>query len=142
MGVAAGAAGRYIVTAYIDAGDTLFSLQPGSTGYKLGINKIDIRNFTVELTARDSDQLAMKITYWQNGIQSIFNKQVSVQLTNSVYQFSLSKNTTVTAYDGSVGRFSGFFYERTIGGEFRIPGSGASATSTSNDIIIVAQPGR
>ncbi|WP_293684487.1 MULTISPECIES: hypothetical protein [unclassified Spirosoma] len=143
-GVAAGAAGRYIVTAYIDGGDTLFSLVPGSTGYKPGINKLDISNFTVELTITDSDQLALTTAYWRNGIQSTVSKAVRVQLGNSDYRFSLSDTSTIPFYEGRVSRFSGLFYERMVGGGFRIPLAGSSppSPSPSQDIIIIAQPGR
>ncbi|WP_332368739.1 hypothetical protein [Spirosoma telluris] len=132
------------MTEYIDSGDTLFSLLPGSTGYKPGINKIGISNFTVELTVTESDQLAMKTTYWQNGIQSTFSKKVRVRLTNFDYQFSLLETNPVTFYEGGVGRFSGVFYEYIVGKGFRIPplGSSLQPTPSSQDIIIVAQPGR
>ncbi|MBD2702935.1 hypothetical protein IC229_19975 [Spirosoma sp. BT702] len=143
-GVSAGAVGRYIVTAYMESGDTLFSLLPGSTGYKPGINKIGVSNFTVELTATGLDQLAMKTTYWRNNIQSTFSKEVSVQLTNNDYKFSLPETNTTTFYEGRVGRFSGLFYERVVDGGFYIPplGSSIPPTPPSQDIVIIAQPAK
>lgn len=143
-GVSAGAAGRYIVTAYIDSGDTLFSLQPGSAGYKPGINKLGVSSFTVELAIAGANQLTMKTVYWRKGVQSTFGKEVNVQLTNTDYQFTLPETNSGTFYEGRVGRFTGLFYEHIVGGGFRILPSGdsLSPSSSSPDVVIIAQPGR
>ncbi|GAB4012363.1 hypothetical protein GCM10028808_28260 [Spirosoma migulaei] len=144
-GVAAGARGRYVVTAYIVSGDTLFSLLPGSTGYKPGINKIGITNFTIAIDVIEPDQLSIKTVYWRKGLQSTFSKKVVVRLTNYNYQFSLIETNPPSAYEGSVGRFSGFFYERTLGGGLLIPLADSltnSSQSPSQDVVIIAQPVR
>lgn len=143
-GVAAGAAGRYVITAYIVSGDTLFSLLPGSAGYKPGINKIGVDNFTVAIEATGSDQLTIKTDYWRKGLRSTVSKEVFVRLTNSDYQFSLLKNAASSDYEGSVGRFTGFFYERIASG-LSIPLADSPINpnpSSSQDIVIIAQPGR
>ncbi|GAB4027997.1 hypothetical protein [Spirosoma koreense] len=141
-GVAAGASGRYIVTAYVVSEDTLFSLVRGSTGYKPGINKIGVDNFTVAMDVIGSDQLSVRTDYWRNGLQSTFSKEVFVSLTNYDYQFSLLKANGSSGYEGRVGRFTGFFYERTVGG-LVIPLAGSSTIpkpSSPPDVVIVAQP--
>ncbi|WP_240543617.1 hypothetical protein [Spirosoma foliorum] len=115
-GVAAGASGLYVVTSYIVSGDTLFSLIPGSSGYLPGVNKLGVSNFIIEINATDSDRSMLKTSYRQNGSQSTTSKEVLVRLTNYDYQFDLVKTNTTSAYEGSVGRFTKFFYERTVGG--------------------------
>jgi len=142
--VAAGASGRYIVTAYIVSGDTLFSLLPGSTGYKPGINMIDVTNFTITMDVIGSDQLTVRTDYWRSGLRSTVSKDVVVRLTNYDYQLSLLQPNASSGYEGSVGRFTGFFYERTVGG-LLIPLSGSptsSNPSSSQDVVIVAQPAK
>lgn len=143
-GVAAGASGRYIVTAYIVSGDTLFSLLPGSTGYKPGVNKIGVDNFTIEMNVKDSDQLTVRTDYWRNGLRSTFSKEVIVRLTNYDYQFSLLKTNPSSVYEGRVGRFSGFFYEQAEGGvAIPIAGSPTNPNPLSpQDVVIVAQRAR
>lgn len=139
--MAAGAAGRYIVTAYIVSDDTLYSVRKGSAGYTPGINKIGVTNFTVALDVTDADQLTIQTDYWRNGLRSTVSKEVSVKLTNSDYQFYLLKTNASSAYEGRVGRFSGFFYERSEGG-LLIPLVGSPGTpnpSSSKEVVIVAQ---
>ncbi|GAB3020349.1 hypothetical protein [Spirosoma pulveris] len=140
-GVAAGAAGRYIVTAYIVSNDTLYSVRKGSAGYMPGINKIGVDNFTIALDVTGADQLTMRTDYWRNGLRSTESKAVVVKLTNSDYQFSLLKTNASSDYEGRVGRFTGFFYERSEGG-LLIPlttSSGNHNPSTSQEVVIVAQ---
>lgn len=143
-GVAAGAVGRYVVTAYIASGDTLFSVLPGPAGYRPGINKIGVTNFTITLEATGSDQLTIKTDYWRKGSRFTLSKEVFVRLTNADYQFSLLKNRASSDYEGSVGRFTGFFYERTTGG-IAIPLADSPINpnpSPLQDVVIIAQPGR
>ncbi|GAB2558806.1 hypothetical protein [Spirosoma aerophilum] len=140
-GVAAGAAGRYIVTAYIVSCDTLFSLRPGSAGYTPGINKIGVNNFTIAMEVLGADQLTMRTDYWRNGLRSTITKEVAVKLTNSDYQFFPLKINASPTYEGRVGRFSGFFYERAEDG-LLIPFDGSTGTfspSCSQEVVIVAQ---
>lgn len=140
-GVANGASGRYIVTTYIVSGDTLFSLLPNSTGYKPGINKIGVDNFTIAMDVIGSDQLSVITDYWRNGVRSTLSKKVVVRLTNYDYQFSLLKTNVPSVCEGRVGRFTGFFYERAIGGVL-IPLAGSSANPNPSflpDVVIVAQ---
>lgn len=144
-GVAAGAAGRYVVTAYIVSGDTLFSVLPGATGYKPGINRVGVNNFTIEIDVVEPDQLTVRTSFWRNGVRSASSKEVSVRLTNYDYQFSLVKPNTSSVYEGSVGRFTGFFYERTTGSGLAIPLADSLVTPnqpTSQDVIVIAQPAR
>ena len=143
--VAAGAKGLYLVTTYIVSGDTLFALVPGSTGYTSKINRIGVDNFTIAIDVIGSDQLTVRTDYWRNGVRSTFSKEVAVRLTNYDYQFSLVKTNAASAYEGSVGRFSGFFYERTVGGGVLIPLADSITKpnpSSPPDVIIIAQPAR
>lgn len=136
-GVAAGASGRYIVTAYIVSGDTLFSVRPGSTG----INKIGVANFTITIDVTGSDQLTVRTDYWRNGVRFTSRKEVLVRLTDYEYRFSLLKTNASLTYEGSVGRFSGLFYERTAGGPL-IPLAGfpTNPNPSSQDVVILARP--
>lgn len=141
-GVAAGAKGQYVVTAYIVAGDTLFSVQPGYLGSKPEINKIGVDNFTIAIDTRAADQSVLITSFRRNGARSSFSKDVSVKLTNYSYQFSLVENTNNSAYDGHVGRFNRFFYERTAGESLLIPLANSSAAinaSSSQEVVIIAQ---
>lgn len=142
-GVAAGASGWYLVTAYIVSGDTLFSSLPSSTGFKPGVNKIGVDNLTIAIEAVGSDQLSIKTFYWRNGLRSTFSKEVAVKLTNYDYQFSPLKTFSPSLYEGRVGRFTKFFYERTVGGGLLIPLTGSSTNPnlpSSQEVVIVAQP--
>lgn len=139
-GVAAGTKGQYIVTAYIVAGDTLFSAQ--SLSSKPEINRIGVDNFAIAIEARAADQAVLITSFRRNGIRSSFSKDVNVKLTNSDYQFSLVENTNNSVYDGHVGRFNRFFYERTAGGSLLIPLANSSAginPSSSLEVVIIAQ---
>lgn len=142
-GVAAGASGRYVVTAYIVSGDTLFSIRPGSTGYTPGINKIGVANFTIAIDVTGSDQLTIRTDYWRNGVRSSSSKEVLVRLTGYEYQFSLLETNASLTYEGSVGRFSGLFSERTAGG-LLIPLAGFpnNPNPSSQDVVILAQPAK
>lgn len=140
-GVSAGASGLYLVTAYIVAGDTLFSSLPGPTGFKPGINKIGVNNFTISIEAVESDQSIIKTAYWRNGRQSTSSKEVFVRLTNYDYQFSL-KTATSSGYEGRLGRFTKFFYERIVGGGVLIPPADSLVNAnppSSQDVVIIAQ---
>jgi hypothetical protein len=125
------------------SGDTLFSSSPTSTGFKSEINRIGVDNFTIAVDVTESDQLIIKTSYWRNGLRSTFSKEVAVRLTNYDYQFSPIKTVAPSSYEGRVGRFSKFFYERTVGGGIVIPLAGSSTTSNqsaSQDVVIIAHP--
>lgn len=139
-GVAAGTKGQYVVTAYIVAGDTLFSTQ--SLSYKPDINKIGVDNFMIAIDTRAADQAVLITSFRRNGIRSSFSKDVIVKMTNSDYQFSLVGKNSSSTYEGYVGRFTRFFYERIAGGSLLIPLAGSSAAinpSSSQEVVIIAQ---
>ena len=147
VAVATGALGRYLVTAYIVSGDTLFSSRPTSTGFMPGINKIGVDNFNIVINQiGSSDQVSVSTSYWKNGLRSTFTKEAVVSLADYQYQLSPIKEYTPSSYEATVERDKKVFYERTVGrGALLIPVANAPINATqppSQEIIVVAQPQR
>ena len=138
--------GRYLVTAYIVEGDTLFSTRRTSGGYMPGINKVDINNFAIVLGKGKDQYSTLTYSYYHNrsGAQPTFVSNVVVSvLSDYYYRFTPQNASSLTSYEYKLQRVNLQLYQRTVGGGIFIPLAGSSAPldqMTNKEVIIVASP--
>ncbi len=102
--VAGRASGLYVVNLYVINGDTLYSSS--------GINKINAKEFYIDLGRQKSDSLQMSIRFKEIGATSSSNfiKYVGVSETNGMFQLSLP-GIASSDYEGTI--TNQIFRERT-----------------------------
>ncbi|MBO0953019.1 hypothetical protein [Fibrella forsythiae] len=136
---------RYIVTAYIVGGDTLYSRTPTPGNYRPGINKLDINNFALLIEETGKDQYTLTYSYYHNKTALVprFTRAVSARALDYLYEFTLATASGPTVYESTMRRSSRVFYEKIKGGGIAIPLAGASGPLdqlTDKEVIIVAMP--
>lgn len=140
-----GVGGRYDVTAYIVAKDTLYFQRPTSTGYFERINKIGVGGFTVDIDRIDVNQVRITTFYFRNKAEPKQVKEATFSEGIYEYKISLQNDSLATGYDGKVLRVPETFYQRQTTGGLYIPvtltGTPVVQT-TSQEVIIIAQKQR
>jgi hypothetical protein len=133
-------AGRYLVTAYIVAGDTLHTARQGFPVK----SKLDINNFAIAIKASEAGYYTITYSYYHNptGEVPTFTEKVNISLLNDYY-FRLTNRDVQpgTVFDSKLQRFTKQFYQRTVGKGLSIPLKGLSGPLdqiTEKEVIIVA----
>ncbi|SFF35748.1 hypothetical protein [Spirosoma endophyticum] len=139
----AGPAGRYLVTTYIVAGDTLHIANKAGFPIK---SKLDIDNFALVITEKGNDQYTLTYSYYHNptGEVPTFTKTVIGSVLNDYYfRFTDTRVQPGTVFDSKLQQFTKQFYQRTVGEGILIPLKGLSGPldqTTDKEVIIVAVP--
>ena len=130
--VAARASGKYIVQAYVVNGDTLYSPK--------GINKIDVRDFYVQVDRKEPDSVRVGVFYTKNGFNpTIALRDVGVSETNGTFQLT-AKTDPLSAYEGRIE--GNTFYERSVGSAIMVWLTDSPTVPTSSivkGVVISAQ---
>ncbi|RZK65358.1 MAG: hypothetical protein EOO85_28435 [Pedobacter sp.] len=135
-------AGRYLVTAYIVAGDTLHTARQGFPVK----SKLDIDNFAIVITEKGNDQYTLTYSYYHNptGEVPTFTKKVTRSVLNDYYfRFTDTSVQPGSVFDSKLQQFTKQFYQRTVGEGILIPLKGLSGPldqTTDKEVIIVAVP--
>ena len=103
--VAARAAGKYIVQAYVVNGDTLYTSK--------GINKIGVSDFYVIVDRKGPDSVRVGCFYTKSGfVPASALRDVGVSETNGKFQLT-TRTDPLSAYEGRIE--GNTFYERSVG---------------------------
>lgn len=139
-----GSAGRYLVTAYIVAGDTLHTARQGFPVK----SKLDIDSFAIVITQTGTDQYTLTYSYYHNptGEVPTFTRKVTGSVLNDYYyRFMPTDARSGLVFDSKLSKVNKQFYQRTLGDGIVIPLKGSSAPldqTTDKEVIIVAVPQR
>lgn len=137
-----GSAGRYLVTTYIVAGDTLHTARQG---FPIK-SKLDINSFAIVITQTGADQYTLTYSYYHNptGEVPTFTRKVTGSILNDYYyRFIPTDAQPNLVFDSKLSRVNKQFYQRTLGGGIVIPLKGSSAPldqTTDKEVILVAVP--
>lgn len=137
-----GTAGRYLVTTYIVAGDTLHTAR---NGFPVK-SKLDIDSFALVISQTGADEYTFTYSYYHNptGEVPTFTKKVTGSVLNDYfYRFTPSNAQPGAVFDSKLQRVNKQFYQRTVGGGITIPLKGLVGPldqTTDKEVIIVAVP--
>ena len=138
-----GPAGRYLVTTYIVAGDTLHTANKAGFPIK---SKLDIDSFALVIKQTGGDQYTITYSYYHNptGEVPTFTRKVTGSVLNDYYyRLTATDAQAGTVFDSKLSRVNKQFYQRTVGGGIVIPLKGSSSPldqTTDKEVILVAVP--